>query len=363
MKLRVDRAELAEALGITNSVTPTRTPKPILQCVLVEAHSDYVLLSATDLEIGVRVSVTQVQVEKKGAALLPADKLGQIVRETTDEVVHLEVTDNTCHLRGSDSHFQVYVQDPKDFPPVTVGEGPGDFELAVGELHRLAEWTLHAAARENTRYAITGVLWDWRQEKLTLVATDGRRMSRAAHHLKGTDGNRSAIVPIKTMQLVTRVLGEATTRVTVTLAPNQIVLKTPRVTISSSLLEGHFPDYEKVVPDDCDKRVELDTREFLSAVRRAALLTNEESKGIKLSFSRGKLTFSSRAPEQGEATVAMNAAYDGPELDIGFNPVFLIDVLRVVNTDKVLLEFRQAHRPGVFRCGDDFLYVVMPVSL
>ena len=128
-------------------------------------------------------------------------------------------------------------------------------------------------------------------------------------------------------------------------------------------MEGHFPNYQDVVPTDLDKSVEFDTQELLSAVRRAALLTNEESKGVRLSFSAGTLTLSSRAPEQGEAVIAMSVRYSGPDLEIGFNPTFLIDVLRVVSDSTVRFEFSESNRPGLFRCGDSLLYVVMPVNL
>ena len=133
--------------------------------------------------------------------------------------------------------------------------------------------------------------------------------------------------------------------------------------ISSALVEGKFPKYEDVIPTDCDRVAELNTAEFLGALRRAALLTNEESKGVRFSFSNGNLTLTSRAPEQGEATIALSIDYSGEAVEIGFNPVFLLDMLRVVHTETISFAIKESNRPGLIRVGDDFVYVVMPVNL
>lgn len=363
MKLLLNREELVEAVTIAAGVAATRTPKPILQCILLEVFNDYAILSATDLEVGVRLSITRIEVEKTGSVLVPADKLGPIVRECSDETLRIEVADNICHIRGQDSHFQVYAQDAKEFPPVAELEGDCDFEMPVAELRRLSEWTVFAAARENTRYAINGVLWDRSSEGLTMVATDGRRLSKAFQVMAGGVDSINMIVPTKAMGVFARVLGEPESVVGVKFSSNQILLKSACATVCSSLLEGHFPNYQDVVPTDLDKSVEFNTQELLSAVRRAALLTNEESKGVRLSFSDGTLTLSSRAPEQGEAVITMSVNYRGPDMEIGFNPTFLIDILHVVSEDTVRFEFSESNRPGLFRCGDSFLYVVMPVNL
>jgi len=363
MKLSVDRSELAEALGVANSVAASRTPKPILQCVLIEACKDHLEMSATDLEMSVRFVVSKAQIEQPGSVVVHADKLGQIVRESNDDVLKIEVSGDQCHIRGEDSHFQVFTREVGDFPPVTKPGEDYDFEIGVSDLRRLTEWTVFAAARENTRYAINGVLWDKRGVQLSLVATDGRRLSKACCVLEGKEADLSGIVPTKAMQVLSRVLTEPESKVRVQIAPNQIVFQSSNAMLSASLLEGHFPKYEDVIPDDCDKTVVFDTQALLSAVRRAALLSNDESKGVKLSFGRGLLTLSSRSPEQGEAVVELPIDYTGDDFVIGFNPLFIVDVLRAVSSDRVSFEFKEPNRPGVFRRGELFLSVIMPVSL
>ena len=364
MKVQLNRQELADALSVISSVAATRTPKPILQCALVDARADHCLLAATDLEIGIRMTVAQVDVSEQGAVVLPADKLSQIVRESSDEVVTLESDDTVCHVRGEGAHFQIYTQDPADFPPVPEFEGDGDFALEAGMLHRMADWTVFAAARENTRYAINGVLWEKEGQRIVLVATDGRRLSFARGKVaRGGDDNLTCIVPVKAMHLIQRIVHDAEAELVVKASGTQIIIRAPRVTLSTGLVEGQFPKYRDVIPTDCDRTMTVATGELLSAVRKAALLTDEESKGVRMAFAEGMLTLSSRAPTQGEAQIDLPVNFKGAELQIGFNPHFLIEALRAAQVDEVTLELKDANRPGLFRISADFLYVVMPVNL
>lgn len=364
MKASVNRQELAEALAVVGGVLSVRTTKPILQCVLVHVEPDCAVLGATDLELSVRQTVSQIEVTEPGDILLSADKLTKIVRESADEVLELETVENLCHIRGADSHFQLVSQDAREFPAIAEMETPADFEVEAALLRRLVDWTVFAAARENTRYAINGVLWERKGKKLTLVSTDGRRLSLACGTVtKGTDADVQVIVPTKAMHLLQRIATEDEDKVSVKATDNQILLATRRATLGAALVEGRFPQYQDVIPQDNDKRVVLRTEEFLSAVRRAALLTNDESKGLKMLFDKGTLALSSRAPEQGEACVTMPVDYSSERVEIGFNPIFLTDALRVVFDENVTFEFKAPNRPGVIRCGSDFQYVVMPINL
>ncbi len=366
MKLRFNRHEMAEALSAVCSVAAARTPKETLRCVHIEAQPDVVILAATDLELGLRCAVSQVEVEEPGETLVVAETLARIVRECTDEVLDMQDAASALHLRGAGSHFQIVTHDATEFPPVPKAKGEPDMTIGHGMLRRQIEWTVFASARESTRYAINGVLWEVANGKLTLAATDGRRLSVAQSEIeepKSGERTAQAIVPGKALSLFGRLSAEDDARVAVTLTANQLILDLGRATISTSLVEGHFPKYQDVSPSDCDRVVELGTAEFLSALKRAALLTNEESKGVRFAFSEGMLTLSSRAPEQGEAEISMPSTYQGESLEIGFNPVFLLDVLRVVPTEQVSFALKEANRPGVISVGDGFKYVVMPVNL
>ncbi len=364
MKVTCNRAALAEALGVVASVVATRTPKPVLQCVRVNVAEDSVTLLGTDLEVGIRYEVGQVTVAESGDVLVPADRLAAVVRESTDEVLELSSVDHGCRVRGGDSQFDIYGQDPREFPPVAEMEGEPDLVIKAGALDLLISRTLFAAARESTRYAINGILWEKRGKKLRLIATDGRRLARAVGTAEqATDEDSDVIVPTKAMGLMGRLLGDADEGVRVRLLPNQVLLATSRATISSVLVEGRFPKYEDVIPQGNDKKVEFSPPVLLSAVRRAALLTTEESKGVRFALSEGQMVLSSRAPDHGEATITLQLEYTGPALEVGFNPTYVVDALKMVGSESVTLELSEANKPGLLKVGNDFLYVVMPVSL
>ncbi len=363
MKVTCDRAALSDALSACTSIIASRTPKPILQCIRVTAAKDELILTAYDQELGLRYRVSEVDTTRPGETLVSGDRFFSIVRESTDESLALEVDNGTLHIRGRDSHFQIFGQDVRQFPPVSDLEGEPDLCLRADALRACIERTTFAAARESTRYAINGVLWEKRAKRLQLVATDGRRLARAGvSPEKSVGGDNDVIVPTKALTTLSRLHVEPDAVVDVQLQPNQIILRTPKATISSVLHDGHFPKYDDVIPKDCDKKLEIDAAEFLSAVKRAALLSTEETRGVRIAISSDGLIFSSRAPEQGEATIRQNARYSGPNVEIGFNPTFLVEALRVCSGN-VSFEVKDGSKPGILRCGPDFLYVVMPVNL
>jgi len=367
MKVKFNRGVLQEALNLVASIVPSRTPKPILKCLRLSSEKDTVKISATDLEIGINYTLAQVEVERQGQIVVPADKITSIVRESADDILELEASETTVNITGADSRFTIYGHDPAQYPAVPGGETQADFEVSLGELQTGIELSVFAAAKESTRYALNGVLWEAAGKKLTLVATDGRRLAKTTVNLSTAVKNKLSkeriIVPAKAMSLLDRVEAEPSAKVAVTFVDNQIILVCGQVVISSNLIEGNFPKYEDIIPTDYDKKIMLSTDATLSAVRRAALLATEDSKGIRLALDKKSLVFSSRSPEAGDARIDMAVDYKGPAIEIGFNPQFLVDVLRVVKTDEVELELGASDRPGVIKSGSGFLYIVMPVNL
>lgn len=364
MQLIVNRNALVEVLNVASSIVSSRTTKEILKCVRLSTTGEGLAVAATDLEVALQVTIAQADVKKKGELLVPADKLMQIARESLDDTLTIEADGENCHVRGLDSHFEVYGQNPREFPPVPELEGTPDIEIQADVLAGLIEKTIFAVAKENTRYAINGILWEKQAKRLCLVATDGRRLAKALGSATQTAGEEnSVIVPAKTMQVLQRILDRAEGTAAIRLASNQVVIQAGGYTLSSALVEGHFPNYEEVIPKDSDKKLDVKTDELLSAVRRAALLTNEQSKGVRLSFEKERLVLSSRAPEQGEATVSLRVDYTQDPVEMGFNPNFITDALRAAGASQVTLEFKAPNRPGIIRVGQEFMYVVMPVNL
>lgn len=367
MKVICNRGALLEALMVTGNAVASRTPKPVLQCVKLTAADDRLTIAATDLEVAIRYSDPQVQIEQPGEALLPADKFRDIVRESVDDTLSIEVEKDNAHIKGQDSHFKIFTQPVSDFPPVPDFEGEADFELPGGQLKALIGQTLFAAAKESTRYAFNGVLVVAKGKKISLVSTDGRRLAMANGDLAssgklGKDGAR-AIVPSKALQLVDKLIDDPEEKVGFQIRENQVIFHTSSATLTSNLVEGQFPPYEDVIPKDTDKKMTAGTADFLSAIRRAALLTTEESKGVRMSFGKKGLVLTSRSPESGEATINFACKYEGADVEIGFNPTFLTEALRVVDNDEVSFELTAPNRPGLLKGGASFLYVIMPVNL
>jgi DNA polymerase-3 subunit beta len=368
MKVICDRGALLEALNLVSPVVVSRTPKPVLQCVKLTADDQGLTLAATDLEAAIRVTTARVEVAEPGEALCPADKLSSIVRESLDPTLTLETDGEATHIRGQDAHYKVYGYPPGDFPPLPVFKGDPEFIIQAGMLNKLVHQTIYATARENSRYAINGVLVERDNNKLTIVATDGHRLALARGDCKGMkkgdDAHPTAIVPTKALNLLMRLLGDEEEDVQVQVSDNQVLFITQTAMLASNLVEGNFPPYKDVIPKDGDRKATMATDLLASAVRRAALLTNEESKGVKLAFTADGLVLSSRAPEMGEAEVNVEVAkFEGEPIEIGFNPHYVLDALKVADADQVQLDMKAPNKPGVLRTGTNFLYVVMPVNL
>ena len=365
MKVIAQTAALQEALTLIGSIVSSRTPKPVLQCVKLVAANNTLTLLATDLEAGARYHISAVQVEQDGEATIPADRLVGIVRESAgQDSLTISTEKDVCHVRGSGSHFKVFGYDPAEFPAVADFTDPADFVIPAGELGKMIGKTLFATAKSHSHYAISGVLWEAGGKKLQLVATDGHRLAQAKGPLsKPATRDVTAIVPGKLMGLIQRLAGDGEDALEVKIEENQILVRTSRAVLVSTLVQGNFPKYADVIPRECSRKAKLATEVAERSLRMAALLTNEESRGVRLSFRQNELVLSSRAPETGEAEIKCPIEMEGEPLDIAFNPTFLLDALRVCGTDEFNFEMSASNKPAVVKAGNDFLYVLMPVEL
>jgi DNA polymerase-3 subunit beta len=392
-----------DAVNLVAGVVPARTPSPQLSCVKLVASKSAggageLSLAGSDGETSLQVTITQVDVAKPGQAAIPADKLRQIVSaEEGEPTLSIEVEGDECHIRGSGAHFRVFGYPAADFPPIpdlaaTIAGGVGTeaprtiFSQPAGMLSSLINRTAFATARETSRYAINGVLLRREGKKLEMVATDGRRLALCRANLAGDKATGDAvtcIIPTKALSLAQKLVRDADETVRMVITDTRVFFAfelgaseggkgksapaAPRAVLTSTLVEGSFPPYEDVIPKEQDKKIVMDREGLGRAVRKAAVLTNEESRGVRLTFKGAdkKLTISSRAPEMGEAEINVDLnSYEGQDVEISFNPAFISDVLRVVDEPQVIVELKAANRPGLVRSSsNDFLYVVMPVNL
>jgi len=367
MNIKCNRAALFEAVQLASSIVPARTPKPILQCAKIQAdqQEQKLTVTATDNEITVKYVIPQVQVNAEGAAVVPADKITSILHESADETVDLEVSDSTCQVVGKDSRFRIYGHDPGDFPVISETKRDKVVQIKAGQLKRMIHMTSFAAARENTRYAINGVLWEQQGKKLRMVATDGRRLALINGDVTPSDkeAEHTAIIPAKAWMVIDKVLHDPEEKIQISFSGNQMTTRSALAEITGILVQGKFPKYTDVVPSGCTKKANLEAEAFQSAVRRASLLCTEQSRGVLLSFSQEKLCLTSSTPETGDVEINMNVSYSGEDMKIGFNPQYLSDVLRVIDEPEVTFEFIESTKPGLLSTGKDFRYVIMPVSV
>lgn len=386
MKLICDRGALLEAANLASGVVAARAVRPQMSCLRLDARrsgksggAGSLTLAATDGEVSIRLSTRQVEVVEDGDALIPADKLRAITAaQDQDPTLAIETSGDQCLIKGTGARFTVYGYPASEFPPLPdfpKSAAAADwFTLGSDVLSQLVQRTIFSTARETSRYAINGVLVKRDGRRLAMVATDGRRLAIAKGTCdpgEGAGPGGQCIVPTKALGLILKLLANAGETVTVAITENQILFgfdefdKGEGTIVASNLVEGTFPPYEDVVPKDQDKRARLSVDVLSSAVRRAALLTNEESRGVRMAFSKDSgLKLSSRSPEMGEAEIEVAVAgYEGGDIEVGFNPAFITEALKVIPGDEVIFELKSGNKPGLIKAGSDFVYVVMPVNL
>jgi DNA polymerase-3 subunit beta len=368
MKITCDREKLLAAFQTAAAVAPARSPKPILQNVKLEVDKDGATLLATDLEIGVRVSVPGIEVERPGKAVLPIARFGLILRESSDAKLHLEADTQGTVVKGERSEFKLPGENPDEFPAVTAFSEQKYQELPARLLRELIRRTLFATDNESSRYALGGVLLEFGKDKITAVGTDGRRLAKMegpCHSVGASEtGDNTTIVPSRAMQLVERAISDGDAEVQLAVRANDILVKSPRVTLYSRLLEGRFPKWRDVIPQHRDAaKIELSVGPFYSAVRQAAVATSEESRGVDFTFADGTATLAGRAPEVGQSHIELPIGYTGPAVSITLDPRFLGDFLKVLDQDKTFtLEVKDADSAALCSTDDGYWYVIMPLA-
>lgn len=367
MKILCQRGALTAAFQTVSGVVPTRTPKAILQNVKLEATKGQAVLIGTDQEVGIRYRIVEADVQSPGEILLPTNRVLAILREMQGDSVSIEATDSGIWVRGDRAEYKLGSENPAEFPAVAeFGEQPCH-TISARLLRQMIKRTLFATDTESTRYALGGVLVELKGETITLAATDTRRLAVVRGQCAGSGGggaeNPAPVVPSKAMSLIERSLTDENESVSIAIRQNDVLVKTSHATIYSRLVEGRFPRYQDVIPTQSQITLDLTAGPFYSAVRQAQIVTSEESRGVDFQFKSGLLTLCSRAAEIGESKVELPIGYDGAELVITFDPRYIADFLRVLETEQPLkLELSDSESAAVFRTEDGYTYIAMPLS-
>lgn len=371
MKLTCQRNGLQTACGMVAAATASRTPKPILNNIKAQAEDDRLTLTAYDLEVGIEYTMRGVQVARPGATILPLTHLSQILREHDDEELHLASSEEGTELKIGTSRYELATFPVDEFPDLPRFDATGRYhEINAAVLRTLIRRTVFAIdKKESTRFTLSGVLWEAEGKEARLVATDSKRLAvcsgPATLFGEPETTKVSHLVPEKAIRLLLTNLTDDGELVRVILRANEALFSTERWMIYTRLIEGRYPPYKDIIPKKAEIKIPLPAALFLAKVRQAAIMTDEESKRVDLTFAPGKLTLQAHGAEMGSSTVEMPLeGYEAKPMTVAYDPSYLVDFLRAVDGEPtVILELTSPDKPGLFRVGDNYLYLVMPMTV
>jgi DNA polymerase-3 subunit beta len=365
MKVLCDREKLREALAVVNSVVPSKTTKAVLTNVCLVASTDALELVGTDLDVAVRYRLSDdVKVDETGTLLVPARVALDFVRDLSGETLVIEAGAARCVLRSGEDDCELVMADPEEFPVVPRFEDGGAYTMQAGRFSNLVGKTAFAAAREQGRYAMHGVLAEVEDQNLRLVATDGRRLAVASAPLEARRPlEKPVIVPTKALQLFCRVVRDPLENVQLSFSESQIGFRTSQAEVFARLIDGEFPRYAAVLPREASHRVEADAELFSRKLRLVANVTGDEARAVRLSFQNGQMELFGQSAGRGEAHARMAVEYGGDEAEIAFNPDFVLDGIKNCEGGTLKLEFNERTSPGKFQLGENYVYVVMPITI
>jgi DNA polymerase-3 subunit beta len=372
MKLTIERAELLRSLNHVQSVVERRNTIPILSNVQMEASGGKLRLTATDMDLAVVESVAAT-VELDGNTTAPAHTLYDIVRKLPEGAqVELDASGDAEQLllRSGRSRFTLQTLPTGDFPQMSSGELPHRFKLPASELRSLIDRTRFAISTEETRYYLNGIYLHMAKkddlEMLRAVATDGHRLARVELPLpQGAAGIPGIIVPRKTINELRKLIEETGEDVELALSDAKIRFAFDDVELISKLIDGTFPDYDRVIPTGNDKSLEVDCGDFAAAVDRVATISTEKSRAVKLRVEDGVVTLTASSPESGTASEELEVSYGQEPIEIGFNARYLLDIAQQIEGETAQFSMADAASPTVIRDTDDpsALYVLMPMRV
>ena len=371
MKITIERSELIKSLGHVQSVVERRNTIPILSNVKIEAEEGRLTLNATDMDLDMVDSVG-ANVETPGAITVSAHTLYDIVRKLPEgSQVELNASgDGQMQLSAGRSRFTLSCLPTDEFPVLSGGELPHNFNVTAAELRSLIDRTKFAISTEETRYYLNGIYLHKADrdgvDVLRAVATDGHRLASVEAPLPaGSENMPGVIVPRKAVTELRKLIDESGDEVAISMSESKIRFSFDNAVLTSKLIDGTFPDYQRVIPSGNDKDMEVNCKLFSDAVDRVSAISSEKSRAIKLVLSSGLLALSASSPEHGSAEEEIEVTYEGDSVEIGFNSAYLLDITRQIEGDTALVSLADGNSPTILREMDDAsaLYVIMPMRV
>ena len=373
MKFKINRDHFSNGLAQVLNVVGSKATMPILSNVLIEADKDSISLTTTNLDLGIRCKV-KAEVKEPGAVTLPVKRLATIVKELPSADVAFDASpSHQIKLASGGSTFRIMGIGREEFPPLPEFGDEKSFTLEQGELVSMLKSVAYAQSTDETRFILNGVYFNFNDGKLSLVATDGRRLALMSKEMEvPAESAGNIILPAKTVGELLRMLDKGE-KLKVSFNDRRAAFQinvdkdsagfVDSVYLYSKIVEGNYPNYNQVIPKETHQRIKLERELFAQCVHRAALVCSEKSNSVKIKLTSNLLEITAQSPDFGEAHESMSIAYSGPELQVGFNPQFLLDPLRALAKDEIFFEVKDEVSPGVFKTLESFICVVMPVRL
>lgn len=363
MKFTISKQSFLDALQQVQNVVSNRTTLPILSNVLIEAQGSELKLTTTDLDVGVSGTV-MADIEKEGATTLPAKRLVSIIRELPAENVKISIDNkNYASIKSGPSFFKIIGLGEDEFPPLPKFEEAKEYKMEQAVLLDFLKKTSYAISTDETRYVLNGIYTSFKEGKITLVATDGRRLAMVENDLEFPASHEAdVIIPSKAVQELQRLLSDKGD-VIIKLTDSQVAFEINGSLLVSKLIEGNYPNYRQVIPDNTSERIQVSRDAFLETVRRVSLIASDKSNSVKLAFSANSIDVMANTQDIGEAKERIDVTYGGAEFAIAFNPDFLMAPLKNLDTEDVYLDLIDEMSPGVIRIDGSFLYVIMPMRV
>ncbi|WP_136247197.1 DNA polymerase III subunit beta [Halomonas borealis] len=367
MKFSISREALLRPLALVAGVVERRQTLPVLSNVLIQVEQDQVSLTGTDLEVELIGRTVASQVEEPGGITVPARKLMDICKSLPDQSeIQLSLEEGRAVLRSGRSRFTLSTLPVAEFPSIEDGQSSVELSLPRGTLKHLIDSTSFAMAQQDVRYYLNGMLLEFATNLVRAVSTDGHRLAVCSRPAEiQLEPSQKLIVPRKGILELVRLLDDSEEPVSLTLGANHIRAHTGDFTFTSKLVDGKFPDFERVVPRNGDKVFIAERSELRQVLSRTAILSNEKYRGVRLNLEEGNLRVMANNPEQEEAEENVGIEYAGSSMEIGFNVGYLVDVLNVLDQERVQMTLGDPNSSALMEepGGGDALYVVMPMRL
>ena len=363
MKVKIVRAKFLEALKKVQGIAGTKGSLQILQNVLIEAKEKKLYLTTTDLDLSIR-SVVDCEVEREGSTTLPAKILFNTIAKAAEGVVDIDVSpEDRALISAGTAVFKLAGMPVSDFPKLPVDGEAYAYDIPQMTLREMLRKTAFAASQDDTRKTLKGVLASFRDGKLTMVATDGRRLALIEHEFEFPESEeRELVLPTKLVTELQRTLSTDGS-VSITVEKSQVSFNMGDTRLYSKLLDEVYPNYRQVIPTNCSQRVVVERKPLLDALDRVSVMMIDDSNSTRLTFDANELTVTSAASDVGEARDLVPIKYDGPHIEIVFNPNFVMDPLKAVDEDEVTIELNDGTKPAMIKCSVPFLYVMMPLRV